>query len=273
MAKILVIVVTYNAMAWIEKCLGSVCGADIFVIDNGSTDGTQNYIREHFPKAVFVQSEKNLGFGAANNEGLKYALEHDYEFVYLLNQDAWLENDTLEKLISAWSEQYGILSPLQKSADGLLDKQFEDKCGKYLDGSDSVVEVPFVMAAHWLVSRKALETVGGFSPVFHQYGEDDNWIDRLHYHGFKAGVVQNASAVHDRAARQTSREQKMKRKCLIPVVKLCNPANNFCLRAVIEPIELLGMAIKNHSMILLRYIPELISRYGEFKAARKASFK
>ena len=52
--KTLVIIVTYNAMKWIDRCLGSVqsslVGTDTFVVDNGSTDGTQEYINEHYPK-------------------------------------------------------------------------------------------------------------------------------------------------------------------------------------------------------------------------------
>ena len=103
MNAILIVIVTYNAMRWIDKCLSSVnCSnvqSDIFVVDNCSTDGTPDYIAQHYPDAILIRSPKNLMFGKGNNVGLRYALENGYDYVYLLNQDAWLMPDTLGKLV------------------------------------------------------------------------------------------------------------------------------------------------------------------------------
>lgn len=279
MAKILAIVVTFNAMPWIDKCLGSLekssAGVDIFVVDNCSLDGTPEYISENWPQARVVDKGENLGFGAANNIGLKYALDNGYDFVYLLNQDAWVEEDTIEKLVEAWKPAYGILSPVQMSGKGRkMDKNFARKCKKYLKkeyADPGVAIVPFVMAAHWLISRKALETVGGFSPAFKHYGEDDNWIDRLHYFGYKVGVVKDAKAIHDRADRKPTEEQIMKLKCVATVVKISNPSHSFFGRHLVEPLELIGMTVKNFSMIPIKYIPTLLKRYRELKTLRKQS--
>ena len=99
MIKILAIVVTYNGMEWIDRCLDSLlCSTlrpDVFVVDNGSTDGTQEYVHSHFPEVFFRQNETNLGFGRANNIGLRFAIEGGYSHVYLMNQDAWVEPDTI----------------------------------------------------------------------------------------------------------------------------------------------------------------------------------
>lgn len=282
MPKILVIVVTYNAMHWAKKCLGSIVDSSVpldgIVMDNSSTDGTPAFIREHFPQLRLVETGGNLGFGAANNIGLRLALDEDYDFVYLLNQDAWLEKDTVSKLLAAHTPDFGILSPLQLQAGGRQDRRFAKKCSKYIRNATSgyhddrlVVPVPFVMAAHWLVSRKALLTVGGFSPAFKQYGEDDNYIDRLHYFKMRCGVVPAATAVHDRARRKTSREARMRLKCIATVVKICNPSHSFFWRSIVEPLELVGMGIKNISGIPFRYISELRGRYPELKSLRAAS--
>ena len=284
MAKVLAIVVTYNAMRWIDKCLGSLkessAKVDIFVVDNGSGDGTPEYITDRYPDVVLTEREDNPGFGAANNDGLRFALKNNYDFVYLLNQDAWVEKDTISTLISAWNDSYGILSPVQNNAKGKMDKKFRKKCGKRLKKADAsvsgdnlIVTVPFVMAAHWLMSRQAIETVGGFSPAFRQYGEDDNYINRLHFHGLKAGVVPTAKAVHDRAERKTTREQKMRLKCVATVVKMSNPNYSFFGRHLLEPLELIGMTIKNFSLVPVKFIPELLRRYKELKALRKQSKK
>ncbi len=276
MAKILVIVVTYNAMHWLDRCLGSVRDCDAVVVDNGSTDGTVRRVRENFPWVTLVETGSNIGFGAANNLGLRMFLDGDYEYAYLLNQDAWLEADTLSRLVGAWQNapaDFGILSPVQMNADGKVDGRFDAKCGRNIQKSPEkeVVEVNFAMAAHWLMSREAVEAVGGFSPAFRQYGEDDNYIDRLHYHGFRCGVVPSARAVHDRGGRIWTREDRMRLKLISTVVKVSDPRKPFALQAVREPLELLGMAVKNGSLAPVKYIPELAGRYPELRKLRKES--
>ncbi|MBO6238114.1 MAG: glycosyltransferase family 2 protein, partial [Bacteroidales bacterium] len=100
MANILVVIVTFNARKWVRKCLKSLekstLPADVLVVDNGSADGTLERIRAEFPGTRIIETGENLGFGAANNIGLRIALDEGYQFAYLLNQDAWLEKDTLE---------------------------------------------------------------------------------------------------------------------------------------------------------------------------------
>lgn len=289
--KILTIVVTFNAMPWAERCFGSLVSSrqptDVLVVDNGSTDGTPDFIARNFPEFRLVRREDNIGFGAANNIGLKLALEEAYDFVYLLNQDAWIFPDTLGKLVSAFAETaaegtYGILSPVQNNAAGGMDARFEAKCGKKLKAASlgiageperdtRVVEVKFAMAAHWMISRKAIETVGGFSPAFRHYGEDDNYIDRLHYHGLRCAVLPSAAAVHDRSSRRSSKESRMKLKCVAPVVKLSNPCACLPLRVIAGPLELLAMSVKNLSLLPLRRLPEFIGRYPELLRLRSES--
>ena len=152
MTRVLVIVVSYNGMPWLERCLGSVypgantgqfapeslktpcLGAntghfapDLYVWDNDSTDGSADYVAKHFPGAHLVRSAENVGFAKANNMGFQYALDHGYDYVYLLNQDAWLAPGALETLVAASQAHpdYAVLSPLQYQ-DGYqaLDPQF-----------------------------------------------------------------------------------------------------------------------------------------------------
>ncbi len=282
MAKVLAIVVTYNAMKWVDRCLGSLFDSserpDVLVVDNGSADGTREYVREHFPEAELILSDGNPGFGAANNIGLRLAAERGCGFVYLLNQDAWVLPDTIERLVRAAESDFGILSPVQSDASGRLDLQFSRKCSKYLrkartGAADScpVVEVPFVMAAHWLLSVEAIRRVGGFSPAFRQYGEDDNYIDRLHYHGLRCAVVPAATAVHDRASRPDPKERRMRLKCIAVTVRLSDPRRSFMLRVLLLPFELVGMSVKNCSTAPLRFVPELLSRLPGLRRLRLAS--
>ena len=284
MADILVVIVTYNAQKWVKKCFRSLeessIKPDVLVIDNGSTDETLPMLRAGYPSVRIIETGENLGFGAANNIGLRIALDEGYQFAYLLNQDAWLERDTLYRLVAAHKPEWGVLSPMQLGAYGRRDRRFNHKCGRYVDAAlryyhtnTLVAEVPFVMAAHWLVSREAIETVGGFSPAFRHYGEDDNWIDRLHFHGLHCGVVPEARAVHDRSSRYMTRDKRLELKCISAVVKVSNPGRRFGWMRFREVLELIGMGIKNGSAVPWRFIREFRSRLPELKEYREASMQ
>ena len=240
--KILVIIVTYNAMQWAERCFDSLrkstVRSDVFVVDNGSTDGTQTYIQKHYPEVMFLQSEKNLGFGKANNLGLQYALEKGYDYVYLLNQDAWVMPTTFERLtaLSKQYPEYGILSPFQMNADMYhIDCKFvanvlrlksnPDICSDmYNQQYKDVYPILSVMAAHWLITRECLLKVGGFSPSFPHYAEDANYQDRVHYYGMKVGIVPSLRVVHDRGWREDTVEKKIHLMYTGFIKKMSDPA-------------------------------------------------
>ena len=125
--KIFVIIVTYNGLKWIDKCISSCNKYPIIVVDNNSSDQTVKYIQDNFPHVKLIKSNKNLGFGAANNIGIKYALKNKADYVFLLNQDCYLKNDSLKKLISSHkgNKKYGILSPIHLNGSGnKLDEKF-----------------------------------------------------------------------------------------------------------------------------------------------------
>lgn len=220
MNKLFAIVITYNGAEWIEKCFGSLLQTtiplNVIAIDNGSTDGTPDIIRSKFPDVHIIETGQNLGFGKANNIGIRKAYDEGADYVFLLNQDAWVEPDTIGKLIAAQQlePQFGIVSPVHLNGTGdALDKYFShyiipQQCPNlYSDhwigkAADKIYEVGFVNAAAWLLSRKAIETVGGFSPMFFLYGEDDNYLHRLKYLGYKVGVYPHANIFHDRFNRE-----------------------------------------------------------------------
>lgn len=243
--RVLAIIVTYNAMKWLNRCISSMKSStypvDVFVVDNGSTDGTQKYIKDNYPECIFRQSGENLGFGRANNVGLRFALDGDYNYVYLLNQDAWILPDTISKLIELSKKypDYGILSPVQMNSDCVhIDKQFlknvmsYNGCPDYINDlyngeEKDVYPVSDIMAAHWFVTRKCLERVGGFSPAFPHYGEDNNYSNRVIYHHFKIGFVPFLRVVHDRGERVESSEKTLYREYYIKMIRrLSDPLPN-----------------------------------------------
>lgn len=215
MKKIIVIIVSYNGIKWIEECLSSVYLSDIevevVVIDNNSTDGTVNFIRSKFPRVVLFEQKENLGFGKANNIGKSYAIKQNADFVFLLNQDAFVNENAISNLVktSQNHQDYGILSPIQLDYSGKsLEKYFHKFMAQDVSRtfySDFVLkneikeiyEIEFVQAAAWLLPNKTLMEIGGFDPIFFHYGEDNNYCQRVLYHNKKIGVVPNSFIRHD----------------------------------------------------------------------------
>lgn len=259
MNKLLVIIVTYNGSKWLDNCLRSVLQStvksDLFIVDNMSTDDTVQRIKNDYPEAILVESAENLGFGKANNVGLKYAVENNYEYVYLLNQDAWVFNDTFEKLIDIYQKhtEYGVLSPMQLSGDlKQLDQNFLVCCPHSMlsdimcNNTKCLYDpVAKIMAAHWLLPVSIIKKVGGFSPSFPHYSEDHNYLDRIEYFGYKAGIVPDARAVHDRFYRKEKASVTLNKRNLRYLIEpISNPNLSLVKQIMVSPFIFAKCTIK-----------------------------
>lgn len=258
--KLLVVIVTFNGRKWLDKCLGSVAGADLFVVDNASSDGSADWVAEHFPEAILIRNKENTGFSAANNLGMQYALDNGYDFVYLLNQDAWVLPDTFEKLTAAFEAHpdYGILSPMQLRGDGeAMDYQFSKLYLKSARDGD-IRRVSRVMAAHWMIRCEALRKTGLFLDLFPIYGQDDNLCHRMMHEGYCTGIVPQATAIHDRAQRGEDKAKIIYRNYYMgSLVRLHNPnLPRWAAWAYIIPFTLVK-AVKYRSLEPFRYFRQL----------------
>lgn len=201
--KTLAIVISYNFMPWIDRCLSSLLqgtqSTDILVIDNASKDETVATLQARYPQVRLIRNNHNLGFGAANNIGMKIALDEGYDGVLLINQDAWLAPDALQQLVevSLQHPEYGIISPKHLTGDG---SKMDPGFASYIDNGGS-----FINAALWYIPMSIIRKVGMFAPLFYHYGEDKDYVNRIHYHGYQIGYVPTALGYHDRAERPFNR--------------------------------------------------------------------
>ena len=202
-------------MKWIEECLKSIQNSSIktsvLVIDNCSQDRTVEFISENFKHVEITKNTHNLGFGQANNVGIANAVNANADYVLLLNQDAYLFPDSIEKLINSFHQNasYGVLSPIQLHAKGekmeslffqFNADSFNQLCTQFLlakPQTSNTIKVDFVQAACWLIKKEVFTKIDGFDDMFYHYGEDNNFCQRLNYLGYEIGIVTDSFVYHD----------------------------------------------------------------------------
>lgn len=281
--KVHAIIVTYNGMKWIEKCLSSLMNSsitpNILVIDNCSTDGTCEFIEESFPKITLIKNEKNLGFGKSNNIGIIKATQLGADFIVLVNQDVWIEKNTINVLLSIFSDypDYGILTGIH--FDGLkeeLDYNFSkllhpditpDFISDFIVGTKkSIYESTFINAAFWVIKKDCFVKVGLFEPLFKMYGEDNNYVQRLYFNGFKLGLTPLTSICHDRKKRMGNFSVNVDEVQLNFLLNILNPNIKFLKAYVFSFLRLLNeifkalfnlkvlLSIKYFKLIILNFL-------------------
>jgi N-acetylglucosaminyl-diphospho-decaprenol L-rhamnosyltransferase len=214
-----VVVVTYNALPWLEQCLSSVAGYEAVVVDNGSSDGTLAFVRERFP-AVRIIEQENRGLAAGWNAGIRAT---SGTYVLVLNADAWAVDDAVERL-AAFADEHpraAIVGPRLRYPDGRLQPSvrgfptpwrlateylFLRKLAPrsralnafYASGFDheTVHEAEFVMGACMLVRRSAIDEVGPADEDFFLFSEETDWAYRFEQAGRQVLFFPGAEFVH-----------------------------------------------------------------------------
>lgn len=267
MVKILSIIVSYNFEPWIHKCLTSLLDSsyptDILIVDNHSNDQTTRIVKENYPTVRLIECNENLGFGKANNLGLNIALTEEYDYAFLINQDAWLDRDCIANMIKINSKQVGIISPIHyDGTEKKLDHGFSVYT-KHTKTENSYRTAAFVNAAFWLIPRDVIKKVGGFSPIFFHYGEDKDYANRIGFYELKIVLAEDAKAYHDRQQRQTDLKAFLKSEFVYHLTEYCNINYSFT---------------KAFSMAILASLKKMISslskgRFFEAKSYMNIAFR
>ena len=219
MPDLAVVVVTHNSLPWIEPCLESVRGVPTVVVDNGSSDGSPDVVRELFP-AVEVVEQENRGLAAGWNAGLERT---SGRYVLILNADAWLVGDALAELVAFADEhpEAAVVGPRLTNPDGSLQRSvrgfptvwrlateyfFLRKLAPrsrllnafYGAGfaHDEVREADFLMGACLLVRREAIAEIGTLDESFFLFSEETDWCYRFAQAGWKVLFFPGAECVH-----------------------------------------------------------------------------
>ncbi|EOZ92020.1 glycosyl transferase, family 2 [Indibacter alkaliphilus LW1] len=268
-SSVAVIILNWNGYAHTRSCLLSLEKISypdygVFVVDNGSHDGSGLRLQEEFPEVHFIFNHKNLGFTGGNLAGLDQAVKIGYEYFLLLNNDTSVEVDFLYKLMDCLikDSKTGLVQPLilfQDSPDIIWSAggSYSKFLGisKTLGDRATLREFPLNRThLDWatgccvLFSKKVLDATGGFANSFFAYFEDVDWSLRIRKAGYNILLAKQSIIYHEGSA---SSKQESEEGTLSPTVFYLHSRNQlFQLRRHHKGLQ----AILSWPYHLLKYL-------------------
>ncbi|MDR0754736.1 MAG: glycosyltransferase family 2 protein [Prevotellaceae bacterium] len=210
-----IIIVNYNTKALLKQCLKSIFNNtkdiefEVIVIDNSSTDGSQQMIKDEFKNVIFIENSENTGFGQANNSGAKLATG---KYLMLLNSDTVLINNAIKilfdfidgnpavgicggnlfdenrKPVHSYSKMPCIMQEIKR----LLLMQ-NNKC---FNRTNKPKKVGYITGADLMIRAELFNRLNGFDSDFFMYYEESELTYRVKKEGYKVYSVPQAEIIH-----------------------------------------------------------------------------
>ena len=213
MKRVAIVVLNWNGWRDTLACIASLKklsypNVELIVVDNGSSDGSQNQIEAHVPGLKVLQTGSNLGFGGGCNAGIRQALAQGADYVWLINSDATVSACALTEMVRLADGQALL------GAVGSVVYEVDEPDRIQLWGGGQVNlwtgvsrhqvspgQLDFVSGASILLRREAVEQVGLFEDqIFFMYWEDSDFGFRLRQAGWRLGVAENSRVWHKLSA-------------------------------------------------------------------------
>jgi GT2 family glycosyltransferase len=220
-----IVIVVWNGIEDTLECLRSISAdrypnKEIVVVDNASTDGSADRIREEGLEVCVVRCALNLGFTGGNNVGLAEAQRSGAKYAFLLNNDTTLEPDALTLLVEAAESRSAaaLVSPVMHYYDkprevwfsgavlslsrgealhqNLIEERFRPLFPVETEGNPPAYSSDWVSGCAMLVNMNAVAQVGGFDDRFFLTWEDVDWCVRMRRANWAVLVVPSARIYH-----------------------------------------------------------------------------
>lgn len=222
-----VIIVNYNVKGLLHKCLKAIFEdksrrrIEVLLIDNASSDKSVEMVKENFPQVKMVVNQRNLGFARGANQGIR---QSQGGYVFLLNPDASVKADQLDKMIDFMEEnkEIAVCGPMMTDEQGSLQyscRRFPSyltsisssqsllfrcfpgnplSCNYLLtkDSHQEQMEVDWVSGSALLAKKDVLDKIGGLDEKFFMYVEDVDLCYRVKKDGWKVFYFPNAKVQH-----------------------------------------------------------------------------
>lgn len=207
-----IVVLSYNSKEDLAECISSLLtqtyhSFEIIVVDNASTDGSEEFVRTNFPEIKVIQTGKNLGYAAGNNAGFKVAKG---EYIIVVNPDTVADPEWVAELIKPLNSDQTITATTSKI---LLYSQKDriNTCSnknhptgltfckglfESADEFDEYLEVSSVSGCSFAIRSDVLKSINGFDPDFFLYQEDADLSWRIRFAGGKIVYVPGSIIYH-----------------------------------------------------------------------------
>jgi GT2 family glycosyltransferase len=214
--SVAVIIVNYKGYELTRECLYSFSRViyddyALIVVDNGSCDHSVARLRAEFPQAVYIESERNLGFTGGNNLGLAAAYERGCRYVFFLNNDTVVSDNIFELVTFLEAHpEVGMASPLTFYHDnperisfggGYLDRNtgiitFSHKGDRRSDFTEKVIFCTFLEGAAIMARADLVGRAGGFNDDYFLNSEEAELCIKITDMGYRLAVIDNCFVWH-----------------------------------------------------------------------------
>ncbi|HEY4690056.1 MAG TPA: glycosyltransferase family 2 protein [Anaerolineae bacterium] len=218
-----IIILSWNTLSLLANCLRSIpqgigtLDVEILVVDNGSSDGSQEMVRQQFPHVCLIENGQNLGFARANNQAM--AASHG-RYVLLLNSDTIVQPKAIEAMVACADADstIGVVGAQLLNADGSFQASHTrfptlwheflilSRLGRLWYGSwypshgpgqsQQPADADYVEGACLLARREAVTQVGGLDEGYFMYAEEVDWCFNMRRAGWRVAYVPQARIIH-----------------------------------------------------------------------------
>lgn len=234
--RVYIIILNWNGLEDTIECLDSLkdlkySNFDVIVVDNASTDNSVREIRKKYPGVIILESDKNLGYAGGNNLGLKYALNRNADFVWLLNNDTVVREDALSHLIKKMTENTSIgicgsrliyyhnPDTIQALGGGRYNRCLgvtthvgsDESADLKWEEREIEQKLDYIVGASMMVSRNFIEEVGLLSEDYFLYYEELDWATRGK-EKFNLGFASDSIVYHKEGASTQGNNQQLNSK-------------------------------------------------------------
>jgi len=209
-----IIIVNFNGKKWLEKCLTSIYSQsyinfEVIFVDNGSNDGSIEFVKNNFPKTLIIENKTNLGFAEGNNTGCKKAKG---EYILLINNDTYAEKNFIKNFIEAFNKipnlacaQSKIVLMGNPEKLDMVGAYWTDLAflyyygyGKNANSSKYNKPMPFFSnkGASMLIKKEVIDKIGLFDEDFINYYEETDFCHRAWIAGYECWYWPKAILFH-----------------------------------------------------------------------------
>lgn len=215
--KVFVITLNWNGKQWLEDCLSSVLASDypnfeVVMVDNGSTDGSADLVRETFPAVHIIQTGRNLGYARGFNAGLEFASARGVDYFLIMNNDTVIDRGALAALVETalsqeragfvtgkvyFYDQPDVFQSVGKLEDPITWNGRHIGWGEKDEGQyERVEERAFLDDVMTLVDWRLYDELGGYDPQFFLQSEEFDWQARAKKKGWRFYYTPKAKLWH-----------------------------------------------------------------------------